>query len=131
MVEDHLHVALASGGPRGGYGLPVLFEPVMRADHGLELDLGRYLHRQPEAAGPFPAVLLRAVGVGAGEVQLFVPEGGEVEAALGPGHADEGDLAAGPRQAQGVLHRAGGADAFEDIVGAPEDYWLAELRLQG
>src|SRR4028118_11363 len=131
VVEYHLHMARAPGGPGGGYCLPVLFEAVMRADHGLELDLGRYPHRQLEAAGPFPAVLLRAVGVGACEVQLLVPERGEVKAAPGAGHADEGDLAAGLRQAQGVLDRAGGAYAFEDLVGAPEDHGLAEFRLQG
>src|SRR4028119_1005096 len=118
VVEDHLHVALAPGGPRGGYGLPVLFEAVMRPDHGLELYLRRYLHRQLEAAGPFPALFLRAVGVGTGEVQPFVPEGGQVEGAPGAGHTDEGDLAPGFREAQGVLHRAGGADAFEDLIGA-------------
>src|SRR5918997_7011556 len=75
-------------------------------------------------------VLLGAVGVGAREVQLLVPERGQVEAAPGTRHPDEGDLAAGPRQAQGVLYRARRADAIEHLLRPPEDDRLAELRFQ-
>src|SRR5918994_506879 len=109
MVEDHLDVSSVSCRAGGCYGLPV----------GLELEAARLL----------ALVVLEAVGVASGKADLFVPEGGKVECALCPGHADERDLAAGSRQTQRVLHGAWCADALEDPARSTHNDGLAKLGL--
>src|SRR5215213_10204997 len=127
MVEDDFYVPVATGGSRGGDGLPVVPELEARADHGLEAYLGRHVERQLEALYALAPVLLDPVGVGAGDAHLLVPEGCEIQAAPGGRHPNQGDLAAGACEAYGVLHRPCGSHALEDLLRPAHDYWLAEL----
>jgi hypothetical protein len=41
MIEDHLDVALAARGPRGGDGFAVFLEPEARSNHLFQAYLGR------------------------------------------------------------------------------------------
>src|ERR687897_3456786 len=128
MVKDHLHMALSASGAGGGDGLPILCEAEARADQRREVHGWGEAERELETFDLLSPVLLYPVGVGACEGHLLVPQRREVEAAARGGHPHEDDLAVGPGEPHGVLHRSRGSDALEGLVRAAHDDGLAYLR---
>src|SRR5215210_4643941 len=128
MVEDDFDVSFAACGAGGCYGLAVLPKREAGADQLFEFYLGREAERQGEAGRLFSLVLFGAVSVAAGEVDFFVPERGEVEAAFRGWHPDERRLCARLCETNGVLHRGGRADAVVYAVGTAHYYGLSKLR---
>src|SRR5215217_4569307 len=116
MIEDHLDVSFASGRAGGCDGLLVGFQREAGAHECLQAHFGGDAECECEAARFVSFVLFDAVGVAAGELDLFVPEGGEVQCAFCAWHPDERDVAARARKTERVLYRAWCADALEDFA---------------
>src|SRR5579875_3241015 len=114
--------------PAGGGGvldrLGVAVERVGRRHEAFEPLVGHEGHGQLEAVPPAGG-RLRAVGVGAGEAHLALPQRGEVHPDR-PGHADEHNRRAGGGYGEGLGEGLGAAHAVEHQVGSAGELPVVE-----
>ncbi len=105
-----------SGGAGVGDGLLEPLERVAGRDQAPEAGAGHDLEGQLEGSSHRRRPPLGAVGVGADQRELTVPEGCEVDRHP-PGHADHHHTAAGADHGERLLQRVPATHAVEDDVG--------------